>query len=424
VNIVFLTTRLFDQPRNGGEICTARLLRQLALLGHHVHLIGRGELPAAKTGAMRITSLGPLVRAFEELRPWQQAASLCAALTARQASTVQRLCAGQVTSQLEQLLLDPGALAIDALVVDHLQAYAWIAPLQARLPKPLLVMHNVESDGYLERAREAETSGPKAAMRAAIFRREANLIKQLEQLALRQAAAVACLSEHDAQRMQELAAGTARPLNTEVLPAYPLLPPSPPQVRRPQPKFRIGMLGTWTWGPNRMGLNWMIDKVLPHLDPACELWLAGTGLHDHSVPARVRDLGRIDDVQAFYASVDALAIASLGGSGVQEKAVEAIGSGRPVVATSHALRGLAAAPAFALPANVSSSDDPTQFAGLCRVAGTHAQSGTAESVQRWTGLREQSYRAALGRCLQAAALTPAIRAQCGGKRRRVGAAAS
>jgi hypothetical protein len=402
VNIVFLTTRLFDQPRSGGEICTARLLQHLALLGHHVHLIGRGEPLAAKARASLVTSLGPAVPAFDELRGWQQVASLCAAITARQASTVQRLSTGHVMWQLEQLLLSAGAPRIDALVVDHLQAYAWIAPLQARLPKPLLVMHNVESDGYWERAHAAQGRGATAALRSAIFRREAALIQQLEQLALREAAAVACLSEPDAQRMQALATGTAGPLNLEVLPAYPLRPPSPPPARRPAPGQRIGMLGTWTWGPNRAGLQWMLNQVLPHLNPACELWLAGSGLPHSPLPAGVRSLGRIDDVQAFYASVDVLAIASLGGSGVQEKAIEAIGSGRPVVATSHALRGLPAGPALALPANVSSSDDPAQFAGLCHSAAAHLPIDTAASVQQWLGLREESYRAALARCLQAA----------------------
>jgi Glycosyl transferases group 1 len=416
MKVTLITTRLFEQARSGGEICTARLLSELLLAGHQVHVVGRGDVPATATPSLCFSSLGPLVAPFDELPKSHQFASLLMALGTRRASTVQRLSGGGVTQHIERLLLAPGATATDVLVVDHLQAYAWVAPLQSRLPRPLLVMHNVESDGYWERAREGEGHGLTATLRTAIFRREASLMKALEELAWRQAAVVACLSTPDVHRMQELAAQTGPGLapQMDVLPAFPTAsmafdkrPQAPPHPQRP---LRIGMLGTWTWGPNRAGLRWMLEAVLPHLPAPYELWLAGSGLQDTLLPAGVRHLGRIDDVPAFYASVDVVAIASLGGSGVQEKAVEAIGSGRPVVATSHALRGLSAAPTGTLPSTVNSSDDAAQFARLCQSAATanaHDSHDSARTVQQWARQRQLVYRQALSRCLQAAtALVP------------------
>lgn len=391
MNIGFVTTRLFDLPRSGGEICSARLLRELALAGHQIELIGRGPARPRRSDALREHSVGPVVPAFDAMPPSARLGAMLAALATGRASTVQRLAAGGVARHVRRLIAQTGEPPLQALWVDHLQAWPWIAGAAVQLSAPVLVMHNLESDGYAEQADAHAAAG--RWLPALVLRREARLLRALELHALRQAGAVACLSEADAGRLRQLAAAGGVDVTIEVLPGFPLCGPLPQRPRSSNAQRCIGLVGTWTWGPNRSGLQWMLDQVLPQLPDHCNLLLAGTGLDAWPLPARVQSLGRIDDVAAFYDRVDVVAIPAFEGSGVQEKAIEAIGTGRTVVATHHALRGLGPD----LPANVRVADAPAPFAVACSDAALHA-----DGLPQWTTSRRDRYRQALLRCSDAA----------------------
>jgi len=387
MNVTLLTTRLFAQPTSGGELCTARLLAGIAAAGHQVRILGRGEARTAAT--LNQVPLGPIVAPFEALPSLRRVSSLLGALASRQASTVHRLTTGGAGRRARQHLLQCVPVTPDVLVVDHLQSYAWVADVQGRLPAPVLVMHNLESEGYAERA-ATETS----PLRRAVLLREARLLQALARRALRAASVVACLSDDDARQLRACVAACGGHAPVEVLPGF-----ASPEVKM-EPSTapvgaarRIGLLGTWTWGPNRAGLAWMLDRVLPLLPPACKLLLAGSGLEGCALPARTESLGRVVDVRLFYDSVDVVAIASHTGSGVQEKAIEAIASGLPVVASRHALRGLG--PPW--PRNVYVADDPSSFAHACATAA--AAVGDGLSPAQWSSHRGAAYRAALARCL-------------------------
>jgi hypothetical protein len=390
MRVTLLTTRLFDRPSSGGELCTARLLAALRAAGHQVRVIGRGMAPGA-------LSLGPLVPAFDSLAAPQRAASLLGACAGGQASTVHRLLAGGAARGAAQALL--GAPA-DALVVDHLQAWAWLRPVQAHLPAPLLVLHNLEAAGYAEQATAA------TGLRRQVLQREARLLAALEAEALHHAAAVAGLSDGDLDALPPPPAGRAQPRL--------LLPGHPPVdggttgwAPRTGHGLQVGLLGTWTWAPNRVALAWMLTQVLPRLPADARLVLAGTGLDRLPVAlpaaqqARLRLLGRIDDVADFYRQVDVVALPSLEGSGVQEKAIEAIARAAAVVATGHALRGLGA-DLPGLLAHVQVADDAAGFAAACAAA---APSTPAQrlAVQHWARRRAVLYAGNLQRGLAASA---------------------
>jgi hypothetical protein len=135
--------------------------------------------------------------------------------------------------------------------------------------------------------------------------------------------------------------------------------------------------------------------VMPHLPADCYLVLAGGGLERVPVPPRVLVLGRIADVAALYAAVDVVAIPSVRGSGVHEKAIEAIGAGLTVVATTHALRGLTSD----LPAHVHVADSPEAFAQQCAQVAVQACGNAADAGAPWVAQRAALYRQALDRCL-------------------------
>lgn len=396
MRIAFLTTRLVDVPTSGGEICSQRVVDGLRAAGHSLQLMGRADQPLRDGDA---AVLGPLTRPFDELGPAAQAAALGAALLARRACTVQRLLGDGAGRRAARRLAALQTQGLDLLVVDHLQAHAWLHGLR-KLPPVLLVMHNIESDGYLRRALRVRGDGPRAAAERWVLRREASRLRALELQALRAAAAVACLSSDDARRLQELLRGGAHRPAIEVLPGYPQQLSVPPAQPAADGLRRVGLIGTWTWGPNRDALQWMLREVLPRLPQQVRLVVAGHGLEGLALPPRVQSLGRVAQPGELYAAVDVVAVPSLHGSGVQEKAIEAAGSGRPVVATPHALRGLGPG----LPLHVHAAEGAEHFARLC--ATVPAPTDSAAALESWMAARRRRYAAALARCLQATQRAP------------------
>jgi polysaccharide biosynthesis protein PslH len=402
MKLLFLTTRLFGQPTSGGEICTARLLQALRREGHRLTLVGRGEASGpALEWAERVVSVGGLMPPFEAQAGRQQALSVASALFSGQPVTVQRQGGAAAARAIAPLLADP---ALDAIVVDHLQVWPWLRGATGR--PCLLVHHNVESDNYMRRAREHNRRpGPKSArqrLEQHVMRREAQALRALELKTLQQARVVACLSQADATRMAELArqAGSPAPAHLTVLPGYPLRPLGPGLAAAPTPTRglrRVGLIGTWTWAPNRQALQWFLAQVWPRLAGPCQLVIAGTGLQGLALPPGTEVLGRVADVAAFYAAVDLVAIPSVTGSGVQEKAIEAIGTGLPVVATAHALRGLDEG----LPAQVRTASDAEGFAAAC-LAAVAQPAGVQglQAAQAWVEQRRLGFERALAQALE------------------------
>jgi glycosyltransferase involved in cell wall biosynthesis len=410
LNVAVVTTRLFGSPANGGELCTARLLAALLRAGHRVRVIGRGD-PAATMGAaaqaLQVHAVGPLVLPFDDLPAGERARGLLGALWRRRAWTVHRLQQPDVPARVQALLRSWQDWPVDALVVDHLHPLSWIAGPRAGLPAPVVVMHNLESAGHAEQGQRAALRGHWLA--AAAHRREHRLLLGLERRVLSEAAAVACLCEADASSWREQARRAVSAPAVEVLSGHPaaargVRTQSRPdntseQQGRPRGVRRIGLVGTWTWGPNRDGLDWLMREVVPKLDGNCQVLLAGPGSQQIPLPAGVKALGWVDDLAGFYASLDVVALPSHSGSGVHEKALEALALAPLVVATPHALRGLGGQ----LPPHMLVAADGEHFARLCSRAriDPRERGHAADLVLAWCHERRQAYEQSLARCLQA-----------------------
>lgn len=98
-------------------------------------------------------------------------------------------------------------------------------------------------------------------------------------------------------------------------------------------------VGDFTYGPNREGLRFLIEDVLPIVwrrRPGVRLLVAGRGVPERSADARIEVLGFVEDLPSVYAQADAVAVPLLHGGGSPLKFVEALAYGLPVVATRHA----------------------------------------------------------------------------------------
>lgn len=217
----------------------------------------------------------------------------------------------------------------------------------------IFVAHNVE---HLSARENAAAAG--SLFQRLLFRREARLLRAMERRLCRRARFVFTLAEED-----RAALDVASDDRSAVLPL--VTSAKTPAGKEPR---RIdcdaALVGTWTWQPNRTGLDWFLGKVVPHLRPDFRVRIAGhmpssvTSIHPG-----VEFTGRVPDAQAFVRSAAVISLISTAGSGVQLKTIETFELGLPSVATSHSLRGI-----DHRPANCVVTDDPIAFARALEAA--------------------------------------------------------
>lgn len=231
----------------------------------------------------------------------------------------------------------------------------------------IFIAHNVENRSAAENAAAAGS-----ALQRWLFRREARLLKLMEERLCRAARFVFTLAEED-----RAALGVASDDRSAVLPL--VTRAEAPAKRAPR---RIdcdaALIGTWTWQPNRIGLDWFLAKVVPHLRPDFRLRIAGnmpSGIV--STHPGVEFVGRVPDAQAFVRGAAVIPLISTAGSGVQLKTIETFELGLPSVATSRSLRGIGYRPD-----NCMVTDDPVAFAAALEAAAADASDVDGSAFHR------------------------------------------
>jgi hypothetical protein len=210
----------------------------------------------------------------------------------------------------------------------------------------IFVAHNVEHVSAQQNAAEAVSPVEKF-----LYRREARMLQALEHRLCAGARFVLTLADDDREPL-----GVADDTRSRTVPL--VTQASEPVTGLRYTAFDVGMIGTWTWAPNRIGLEWFLQHVVPLLPQLTTVAIAGR--KPKGFPARdprVQFLGRVDDAKEFMRQCRVIALASRAGTGVQLKTIETFELGLPAVATPSSLRGIAQ-----LPENVRVADAPREFA--------------------------------------------------------------
>lgn len=211
----------------------------------------------------------------------------------------------------------------------------------------IFVAHNVEHKSAAENAAAAA-----GAFQRFLFRREAALLERLEARLCRNARFVFTLADED-----RAALGVASDDRSATLPLITRSAP-PPEPAKRHIAYDAALIGTWTWQPNRIGLDWFLQNVAPLLPANFSVHVAG------HLPAGVtcthpgvRFVGRVPDAIDFVRAAAVIPLTSTAGSGVQLKTIETFELGLPSVATHRSLRGI-----DYLPVNCKVTDNPAEFA--------------------------------------------------------------
>lgn len=221
-----------------------------------------------------------------------------------------------------------------------------------------MVLDFVDVDSRKWRDMAAASRPPKSW----IFGREAVTLGAFEARAAYKAVTSLVVNEREAEIARELAPGA----NVQVMPngveLDRLRPPGPPSERP-----RVVFCGVMSYAPNAEGMTWFVEKVWPLVRAKRpDASLAVVGL-DPSPAFRalcapdpsITVTGRVDDVRDWLWDA-AVGIAPLHvARGVQNKALEAISAGLPIVITEAVAGGLPSAAAYA--SRVANT--PAHFAG-------------------------------------------------------------
>jgi glycosyltransferase involved in cell wall biosynthesis len=217
---------------------------------------------------------------------------------------------------------------VDLLQVEYLQMAPVAVGLWAR--RRVLDLHNVESELVASYGRAR--SGPAALP----YRLEAAALRALERRVIRTFDTVVVVSERERDRLPAGAGSVLVCPNGQDLPV--LLPPATAPV--------VAFVATLGWAPNVEAALWLGREIWPEVArrvPEARLLLVGRDPAPEVralAGPRVEVTGTVPDVAPYLTQAQVLVAPLLAGGGTRLKIMEALGAGRPVVATSIGCDGL------------------------------------------------------------------------------------
>ncbi|MGB3386983.1 MAG: glycosyltransferase family 4 protein [Pseudaminobacter sp.] len=344
MHLLFATSIVPDgAPRSGYEIANAAIIDALRRSGARVTVLGFSWPGKPPSDPENTVVLGEVDVRTDTASTMQRLAWLAKAMRSGLTFSSVKLRvvpANQVRQAIEK------AGPFDGYILNSVQFAGAFDGLFDDRPS-IFVAHNVEHQSALENA--AAATSP---LQRFLYRREARLLRKLEDRLCAKARFVFTLAEED-----RAALGVGSDERSAALPLV-----TCPRVPRLAAGRRIdcdaALIGTWTWQPNRIGLDWFLGEVVPHLRKDFRIRIAGSRPADLSSPhPGVEFVGRVPDAQAFIRSAAVVPLISRAGTGVQLKTIETFELGLPAVATKSALRGV-----DHLPKNCVVCDDPAAFA--------------------------------------------------------------
>ena len=225
---------------------------------------------------------------------------------------------------------------------------AAMAPYVLDLPpsraRRLLDMQDIDSEKWTRYA--ADAAWP---MRA-VWAREGRTLLAYERRAAAACDATFFVTQAEARRFAELAPEVADRLD-HVECGVDLGFFSPDHVfpsPYPGPARRAVFIGNMDYWPNADAAAWFATEILPRIAPRPEFWIVGANPGPET--RRLAELpgvhvtGRVADVRPYLAHADVSVSPLRIARGIQNKVLEAMAAGRPVVASPGAFEGIRAQP--------------------------------------------------------------------------------
>ena len=343
MHLIFVTSLVPDgDPATGYEIANAAIIAALRRSGARVTVLGYtwpGKKPSDPENTISLGEVDVRTEGASTLQKMRWLAS--AVLSGLTFASAKLRAASEADIRAALQRIGP----YDAYVLNAAQLAGAFETMFGDRPS-IFVAHNVE-----HRSAEENAEAVRDIVQRALFRREARLVRAVEERLCERAAFVYTLAEED-----RAALGVPGDRRSAALPLVTRETAPDPGGER-EIVCDAALIGTWTWQPNRIGLEWYLREVTPWLPRNFRTRIAGSIPADLACPPGVEFVGRVADAVGFVRGAAVVPLIARAGTGVQLKTIEAFEQGLPCVATTRSLRGVAH-----FPANCRVADDPAVFA--------------------------------------------------------------
>jgi sugar transferase (PEP-CTERM/EpsH1 system associated) len=365
VEILYLSHRIPYPPNKGDKIRSYALLKHLAE-HHRVHLAcfidDASDLVHAETvrGMVRGECLFvPLPSSTKWIR---------AGLALASGKAITEACfGGTAIKTWMKTIVDK--YSIDCSVVFSSAVAPYILDGSIFDPaRAILDMVDVDSDKWLQYATESR------GMMRWIYRREASKLLRLERAAVDKFGATLLSSPYEAETFSELAPdhksrifSLSNGVDLEQFTSKNFQNPFSPV------NDAIVMTGRMDYRPNADGAKWFACEVMPYITwsfPEARFYAVGANPTASLRACSGRNIvvtGQVDDIRPYIQHAAAIVAPLKIARGIQNKVLEAMAMGKPVIATPQATRSLAVTSGTEL----WIENEPRQFAA----AVTHALRG-------------------------------------------------
>jgi sugar transferase (PEP-CTERM/EpsH1 system associated) len=391
---LFLAHRIPFPPDRGDKIRTFHELRHLAGLGRvHLACLADDEEDAANLAGLR-EAIGPaLGEVHVEIRRISRVAAGARALIERRPVSLTLFDSGALRGFVERILAT-GRIGT---------VFAFSGQMGQFVPERLAARF-VMDFGDVDSAK-FEAYGAEGGAMAPINRREGRLLAAFERSVAARADVSLFVSDSEAElfrRRSGLGGADIRALHNGVdLDFY---DPRAPFPRIEERSPLIVFTGQMDYAPNIDAVRWFADEVMPMLPkarfaivgrkpPEAVLKLAGP---------RTIVTGAVPDVRSWLAAADVVAAPLRIARGIQNKVLEAMAMGRPVVASPAAFEGIEAEPGRHLLVAASAEAQAEAIGGLLDDPERAAAIGQAARRRMEEAYRWEARLAALGDIVGAA----------------------
>jgi sugar transferase (PEP-CTERM/EpsH1 system associated) len=330
MRICFLTPRFPYPPLKGDTLRVYHQIRALSA-DHRITLLSLAEAPVSAADYQEVAALCERV-AVVPLPKWRAALNLGAGLVSAQPLQVHYYRAAAAAAQLQALLAD-GAFDVIHATLIRMLPYVW------NIRRPPVVVDLIDSLSLNLADRRLQVGGPKRLGYELEYRR----VQSYERAVATHFPALVLSSPADKEALGGGDHITVIPNGVDIE----RFPFQGPAGRDPATLVFTGNMG---YHPNEEAVIWFAAEVWPRVRaarPTARFQVVGT-----SPTERVRALagngievlGRVPDVPTYVHAATVAVCPMRSGSGIQNKVLEAMACGAPVVATAIANRGVQGVP--------------------------------------------------------------------------------